>query len=61
MVPNPPRGRAAPVTPTAPPTAMRAAAFPGEDPETLKGPEVVGDAIVALLGSDFETGHRLTV
>lgn len=53
--------RVAIVNPKATRTAMRAAAFPGEDPETLKGPEVVGDAIVALLGSDFETGHRLTV
>ena len=40
-------------------TAMRADAYPGEDPETVKPPEVVGEAIVELLTSDFETGHRL--
>jgi NAD(P)-dependent dehydrogenase (short-subunit alcohol dehydrogenase family) len=40
-------------------TAMRADAYPGEDPETVKSPDVVGEAIVELLNSDFETGHRL--
>lgn len=29
-------------------TAMRARAFPGEDPATLKGPEAVAEAIIAL-------------
>ncbi|HJQ17657.1 MAG TPA: SDR family NAD(P)-dependent oxidoreductase [Allosphingosinicella sp.] len=47
------------VNPGATATAMRARAYPGEDPATLKQPDVVGDAIVALLQSDFETGHRL--
>ena len=42
-------------------TAMRARAFPGEDPATVKAPSAVADAIVALLKSDFETGHRLEV
>ena len=42
-------------------TQMRAKAFPGEDPATLKSPEVVADAIVALLGEDFESGRRLEV
>jgi len=42
-------------------TAMRARAFPGEDPATLKAPEAVGAAIVSLLKSDFETGFRLQV
>ena len=40
-------------------TKMRAAAYPGEDPATVKEPSVVADAIVALVQSDFETGHRL--
>jgi short-subunit dehydrogenase len=40
-------------------TEMRARAYPGEDPATLKKPEVVAQAIVEMLGSDFETGHRL--
>lgn len=42
-------------------TKMRALAYPGEDPATLKEPAVVGDAIVALLASDFSTGHRLNI
>jgi NAD(P)-dependent dehydrogenase (short-subunit alcohol dehydrogenase family) len=42
-------------------TAMRARAFPGEDPATLKPPSAVADAIVALLRRDFETGERLEV
>jgi NAD(P)-dependent dehydrogenase (short-subunit alcohol dehydrogenase family) len=42
-------------------TKMRAAAYPGEDPATVKEPSVVADAIVGLLGSEFETGHRLIV
>ena len=53
--------RVAIVNPKATRTAMRAAAFPGEDPASLKGPDVVADAIVGLLESDFATGHRLTV
>ncbi len=39
-------------------TAMRARAYPGEDPATLKAPEVVADQIVALLQTDFSTMHR---
>lgn len=42
-------------------TAMRAKAYPGEDPATLKSPVVVADAIAGLLASDFETGARLVV
>ena len=37
---------------------MRARAYPGEDPETVKPPEAVAERIVALLVEDFETGHR---
>ena len=42
-------------------TQMRAKAYPGEDPSTVKEPTVVADAILALLTSEFETGHRLVV
>jgi NAD(P)-dependent dehydrogenase (short-subunit alcohol dehydrogenase family) len=42
-------------------TKMRALAYPGEDPATLKEPTVVGDAIVKLLRDDFKTGARLTL
>ncbi|WP_294134978.1 SDR family NAD(P)-dependent oxidoreductase [Sphingobium sp.] len=49
------------VDPGATRTAMRARAFPGEDPATLKGPEVVADAIVNLVVADTPTGHRMRV
>lgn len=42
-------------------TKMRATAYPGEDPATVKEPLVVADAIIALLANQFETGHRLVV
>lgn len=42
-------------------TAMRAKAYPGEDPATLKEPSVVALAIAELLASDFDTGARLNV
>lgn len=42
-------------------TKMRAAAYPGEDPATVKEPSVVADAIVALLQREFETGTRIAV
>ena len=42
-------------------TRMRALAFPGEDPATLKQPEAVAEALIALLRDDFETGYRLSV
>ena len=42
-------------------TAMRAKAYPGEDPATLKDPSIVGDAITQLLLGGFETGHRLII
>lgn len=46
------------VDPGATRTAMRARAFPGEDPATLKGPEVVGQAIVDLVLSDRSNGYH---
>jgi NAD(P)-dependent dehydrogenase (short-subunit alcohol dehydrogenase family) len=42
-------------------TAMRAKAYPGEDPATVKEPSVVADAIVGLLETEFETGHKLMI
>jgi NAD(P)-dependent dehydrogenase (short-subunit alcohol dehydrogenase family) len=42
-------------------TQMRAKAYPGEDPATVKEPSVVADAIVAMLTTEFETGYRLVV
>lgn len=42
-------------------TEMRARAYPGEDPETLKPPSAVAEAMMELLRSDFETGYRLEV
>lgn len=46
------------VDPGATRTAMRAKAYPGEDPKTVKEPGRVGEHLVALLARDFETGHR---
>jgi NAD(P)-dependent dehydrogenase (short-subunit alcohol dehydrogenase family) len=53
--------RVAIVDPGSTATAMRARAFPGEDPATLKPPSAVADAVVALLERGFETGERLEV
>ena len=50
--------RVAIVDPGATRTDMRARAYPGEKPETVKEPKVVADRLVALLTEDFETGHR---
>lgn len=49
------------VNPKATATAMRAKAFPGEDPATLKGPEVVAEAILRLVLGDAPNGDYLTV
>ena len=50
--------RVAIVNPGATRTAMRARAYPGEDPASVKAPEVVAQRVVALLGEPFMTGHR---
>jgi NAD(P)-dependent dehydrogenase (short-subunit alcohol dehydrogenase family) len=42
-------------------TKMRASAYPGEDPSTVKEPSIVADAIVQMLKTEFATGHRLVV
>lgn len=49
--------RTAILDPGATRTKMRARAFPGEDAQTVKPPEVVAERIVALMASGFETGH----
>ena len=49
------------VDPGATATQMRAHAYPGEDPSTVKPPSTVADAIVGLLRGNFETGRRLEV
>ena len=50
--------RVAIIDPGATRTEMRARAYPGEKPETVKLPEVVAARITALLQEDFPTGHR---
>ena len=42
-------------------TEMRARAYPGEDPATVKEPSVVANAICDLVGSDFASGHRVVL
>ena len=49
------------IDPGATRTRMRQNAFPGEEPSTLKTPDVVAAAIVDLLLSDAETGSRLRI
>lgn len=49
------------VDPGATRTKMRALAYPGEDPASLKVPEVVADRILGLLVDGFETGCRLRI
>lgn len=50
--------RVAILDPGATRTAMRARAYPGEDPVTVKEPRVVADRIVALLTDGFDNRHR---
>ena len=47
--------RTAIVDPGATRTAMRARAFPGEDPMSVKSPDVVADAIVGLVERGFDS------
>lgn len=50
--------RVAIIDPGATRTAMRARAYPGEDPQSVKPPEAVGERIAALLAEDFANLHR---
>jgi hypothetical protein len=49
--------RVALLDPGATRTAMRERAYPGEDPASVKPPEVVADKIVELVASDVASGH----
>jgi len=49
------------VDPGATRTRMRALAFPGEEPESLKPPEVVAEAILRQLHSDAQTGEKVRI
>jgi NAD(P)-dependent dehydrogenase (short-subunit alcohol dehydrogenase family) len=49
------------VDPGATRTRMRANAFPGEEPESVKPPEVVARAIVERLSADVATGEKVRI
>jgi NAD(P)-dependent dehydrogenase (short-subunit alcohol dehydrogenase family) len=49
------------VDPGATRTRMRANAFPGEEPESVKSPEVVGEAILTRLLAESPTGEKFRV
>lgn len=49
------------VDPGATRTRMRALAFPGEEPESVKPPEVVAQALVERLLTDAPTGEKVRV
>lgn len=51
------RVRVAVLDPGATRTAMRARAYPGEDPASVKEPAVVAERIAALATEEFPTGH----
>ena len=53
--------RVALVNPGATRTAMRARAYPGEDPATLKTPEVVAERLVTLFGERFDSGWHESI
>lgn len=42
-------------------TNMRARAYPGEDPQSVKSPEVVANRMIEILASDFETGESFDI
>jgi NAD(P)-dependent dehydrogenase (short-subunit alcohol dehydrogenase family) len=49
--------KAAFVDPGATRTNMRARAYPGEDPQSVKAPEIVAERIAALAAEGFPPGH----
>lgn len=53
--------RVAIVNPGATRTVMRAKAYPGEAPASVKPPEVVAERLVNLLGEQFASPHRESV
>jgi len=52
------RVRVALIDPGATRTAMRARAYPGEDPQTVKPPETVANRILELVVNNFDGFHR---
>ncbi len=52
------RVKVAIIDPGATRTAMRARAYPGEDPADVKSPETVATRIIALAVDGFATGHH---
>lgn len=42
-------------------TDMRAKAYPGEDPNSVKEPKIVAETILGLIDKGFETGHFLAL
>ena len=52
------RVRTAILDPGATRTAMRARAYPGEDPASVQPPEVVAERIVAMATAGFAAGHK---
>lgn len=50
--------RVAIIDPGATRTTMRAKAYPGEDPASVKLPAVVAERVLALLGEQFASPHR---
>ncbi len=53
--------RVALVNPGATRTAMRARAYPGEDPASVKPPEKVAERLIGLLSESFPSGHRESI
>jgi NAD(P)-dependent dehydrogenase (short-subunit alcohol dehydrogenase family) len=53
--------RVAILNPGATRTAMRARAYPGEDPASVKPPETVAARIVSLVGEQFASPHRESI
>ena len=49
------------IDPGATRTRMRALAFPGEEPESVKAPEVVADAILERLATNAPTGETVRI
>ena len=49
------------VDPGATRTRMRALAFPGEEPESVKPPEIVASAILKRLTAQAPTGEKVRV
>lgn len=53
--------RVALVNPGATRTAMRAKAYPGEDPLSVKAPGAVAERLIALLGEQFASPHHESI